>query len=1111
MTSLKDIVRVERRFALSARLDSDLSGTPPLNGYVLQASVRKALVGMAESLADAEQAAFTWTGPYGGGKSCAALLVASLVAGAAGQRKLAREIVDPEMEAAFSRAFPTDKGPWRVLALTGRRADLAADLAGAAGKLCKWSASGTRAVEQDERALIARLEEEASSRGGLLIIVDELGKFFEHAIASGGDVHFLQDLAERAARSDGRLVVVGILHQSFEQYAGRLSRGARDEWAKVQGRFQNVPFVAQADEVAALLARAVVAEARPEEAAGLARRTAEFVATRRPIDVDALSRSLEEAWPLHPVTSLLLGPVSRQRFAQNERSVFGFLSSAEPNGFQEHLASTPASAGDAWFGPDKLWDYLISSFGSALAVGPDSSRLSLAIEAVERAGMRGPLCGRLAKAAAMLEFFRNGSGLAVADELLSLCAPGEKKGAIEAALKELVERAILIRQPRLGGYALFAGSDFDLDEAIKKHSEKLDAAALIDLPSRVSVGPIAAKRHYFETGALRTFDVALQLGDDVPAKCDDWAAQTAAKLVRANRKATGLIVLLLPDAYTFEVKPETAAKALGAAIEALGVPAAVAVSRSIYMLRDYVGDLYSLDRIEALHPQLEGDRIARREVSARRALVIDVVRRELLSAFEKASWWVLGDRSKALDGVQLSVVASAVANAAFPDAPKIFSELLYRDRPSTSAMAGLRALGHAMVQKPSETDLGIEGFPAERGLYLTILQPLGLHRPHEDGVLRFQNPDEGSAGRSLGPAWKVLVTGRKLTLAELYDRWASRPIGMKRGVMPVIALAFLLAHRQTIAVYVDGIYQAAIDDVFVDRMLQDPSSVELRRVFRSKRNEAFMLQLATLLSGESEQVPPEALPVASALFRRFKALPLWTQRTSHLSAGAQRVRDIVLKANDPEALLFSELASALKEEVEPAVAVTNALREAEAAYGLMLAQLRELLAEQLGVDGAAFAGLGPRAATAAGVTADLRLDAFAMRAGAFEAGEGDIEGLASLLVHKPPRNWSDREHEQAMFELAKLARRFREAEAFAAVKGRAPTARAISVVIGLDPEAQPLFHTFEVSDQELDEADRLAEDLIGRLRRGKQRSTVELAALARAVERLSFDDAAEAA
>ena len=70
---------------------------------------------------------------------------------------------------------------------------------------------------------------------------------------------------------------------------------------------------------------------------------------------------------------------SRARFAQNERSVFGFLSSAEPAGFQEFLQTT--EAGEATYDPAWLWDYLASNFGMALAGYFD--RVGLAVEGWE--------------------------------------------------------------------------------------------------------------------------------------------------------------------------------------------------------------------------------------------------------------------------------------------------------------------------------------------------------------------------------------------------------------------------------------------------------------------------------------------------------------------------------------------------------------------------------------------------------------------------------------------------------------------------------------------------------------------------------------------------------
>lgn len=527
----------------------------------------------------------------------------------------------------------------------------------------------------------------------------------------------------------------------------------------------------------------------------------------------------------------------------------------------------------------------------------------------------------------------------------------------------------------------------------------------------------------------------------------------------------------------------------------------------VYVLRGHSTDLYALDRIEETHPQLEGDRIARRELSARKALIAEIVRSDLLKAFSSARWWAFGDSAKdasgkKLDGRGLTVVASALATAAFSSAPVIQSELLYRDKPSTAAMAGLRTLMHAMVSKADLPDLGIENYPVERGLYLTIVRPLGLHLHDEKGVWRFADPANEDLGSTLRPAWSELGEER-VNAAELFDKWAARPYGIKRGVMPVLVLSYMLAHRNAVAVYVDGIFQPAIDDIVADRILQDPAAIEFRRVSRSKRDEAFVQQLAALLSTDTNPVEAKALPVASSLYQRFHALPLWTQRTHTLPEKVRKVRYIALKASDPEALLFSDLASALEGETDPGVSVVTALNKTEYAYPKMLDGLRRSLAEHLGVDPKTFEGTGPRSSTASGVSAELRVDAFIMRTGAFEGGGGDIEGLASLLVHKPPRNWSDREQEQAMFELAKLCLRFREAETFAAVRDRSPTSQAISVMVGLDPKKKPLFHAFQVSKQELQAADKAADDLMAQLRGKGMRPAVELAALARLVERLS--------
>jgi hypothetical protein len=1095
MTRLSEIVEINRRFARSARIDADLKGTPPLVGYVLQASVAKALETMASSQIDSRQGAFTWTGPYGGGKSSAALLVANLVAGSNANRKIARDIAGEALTDLFANAFPEARGGWGIVAVTGSRVRLRDALADAAATAFGWSEEAAAAAKAADDMLIAALLAAAEARSGVFLILDELGKMLEHEAIEGGDVHLLQDLAERASRSEGRLVVVGILHQSFDQYAARAARDARQEWAKVQGRFQDIAFLSGADETVALLGRAVATDILPPSAHVRAAAVAEAVARRRPTEIALLAQALADAWPLNPVTALLLGPVSRQRFAQNERSVFGFLSSAEPAGFQEFLLSNELGA---TYDPARLWDYLASNFGMALAAGADGSRFSLAFEAIERAGAKGgPVHVAITKAAAVIEFFRNGSGLAVADDFIEEAVPGVDSASARKAIGDLLEWAVLIRQPRLGGYALFAGSDFDLEDAIGRTTAAVDAASVSTIPQRAGFGFAAAKRHYFSTGALRTFDVVLQLVGP-----DDDAGGIAARIAARQIKGSGQLVLLLGDGQVDRKAVDTLAKSVAKALHRAEVIAAIAGSGDSFALRSITAELLAVERVLRDHPQLEGDRIARREIAARQSSCIDQLHRTLEQALDSARWFLSPEPSRHICE-PLAVVASALADAGFPKAPILKSELLQRDRPSSNANAALRDLCHAMVRHPEQADLGMSGFPAEMGLYLTVLKPFGLHRPAAEGSFDFFAPDDSEAGRSLLPAWTELETGGDLALDAIYARWAAPPYGIKCGVMPALILAYLLANRDRVAVYIDEVFQTSLDDFLVDKLLQKPELFRLRHIDRSVRETAFLSGLAKLF--EVADVGG-SMPVAQALFQRFERLTDYAQRTRTLGEDALTLRSVVLRASDPERLLFDDLPDAFGERLS-AELVFAGLQDAEASYPALLERMRLALARALGVDPVTFSGVAERAASIRDLTNDYNLEAFAMRAAAFESGGGDVEGLISLLVHKPATAWSDRDREQALSDLAQFGRRFRELEALAVVRDRRSQTEALALVVGVDPSTPPLLQSFVLTEQEKVAAAALADRVLEVLGGEADMGHLRLAALARAVASLAADGA----
>ncbi|MEI2679128.1 MAG: hypothetical protein V9G29_15490 [Burkholderiaceae bacterium] len=76
--------------------------------------------------------------------------------------------------------------------------------------------------------------------------------------------------------------------------------------------------------------------------------------------------------------------------------------------------STLRESTRAWYRPSDYWDYLRSNLEPAILASPDGHRWSQAVEAVERAEAKtgDPLLVALIKNIAVIDMFRNGSGLA---------------------------------------------------------------------------------------------------------------------------------------------------------------------------------------------------------------------------------------------------------------------------------------------------------------------------------------------------------------------------------------------------------------------------------------------------------------------------------------------------------------------------------------------------------------------------------------------------------------------------------------------------------------------------------------------------------------------------
>ncbi len=1071
MTPLSEQVRVARRFRRSVRLETDLGDAAALDGFKCPASSEAVLTAMAAHISGTGQGAFTWTGPYGAGKSSLAVALGQALGGETDQ-ELACAPLGAEVTTTLRAALPPGPRGWRVLAVTGRRAVPSAAIGEALLR--------TRLVRQapaggwTDEAVLDRLERISrrtpSERGGLLVFLDEMGKFLEAAAHDGTDIYILQELAELASRSDGRLIVVGILHQSFDEYALRLSRETRDEWAKIQGRFADLAVSASPNEMLAIIGRAIEQDEVPDQHHVLCQVIAALM------EQPDTASSLASAWPLHPVVACLLGPISRRRFGQNQRSVFGFLNSAEPLGFQDFLAT---SGEHELYTPGMLWDYLRFNLEQSILASPDGHRWALAVDAVTRCESAGlsDLHLDVLKTVALVDLFRERSGLVANTGVLAATA-GDHAGDV---LSDLEDASMVIHRRFNDSYGVFAGSDFDIEQAVEDAYElagTLDYDRLTDL---AGFQPIIAKRHYHETGALRWFRTAIV------------APGGLADAVRRHAPAHGsagacLLVLPMEGDAPDEVDRHVAQALDGehSYEPAVGVP-----QRPAWGVAALARDLLALEYVRDHTPALQGDRVARIEVAGRITALREQIGRELHRALENAVWRTSTRDSAVLRPAQLNGLASDLADERFGAAPRVHNELLNRVKPSSNAVAAQNALLRQMVLGEGEPRLGIEGFPAEGGLFASLIEAARLYRFSPDGW-RFRPPYEDDDPCRLGAIWaegeRVLTENASGTVpvSDIWAAWRKPPFGIKDGLMPVLTAAFMLSMRHRLAFYRDGVFQSRLTELDMQVLSRHPGDIQLRWMVLPQESRELLAELAAVvreIDGKNALVDLEPIDVARGLIAIHDRLPDWTRRTAHISANARAVRQMFKRASDPNRLIFDDIPQELSSAgddtpIVVAGRVRDGLGELAGAFPAMLHRLREGLLTALRVPNASAPMIGElraRAENVRGLGADHREEAFTVRLGRFTGGHEEMSGLVSLAISKPPAAWTDTDVEHAAVALAEMARRFVHREAFAHVAGRTDHRHSMAVVIGLNGQNVVFQREFDVMESDRAAATALAD------------------------------------
>lgn len=1055
-------VIVNTHYTRSVNLERDANSIDVINAYIPTSRALRTFSSVAAALHN-EQAprAWSWIGPYGSGKSSASVFLGQLLSDPETETaKAALDVLkktDKYIAKQFAEATKGKKGSMNVF-VTGAPEPMSTRLIKSLfvaaetywanlGKVEPAAITALKSLGLQKKVTVSEfinvvqtVQNSLKETGctGIVFIVDEFGKFLEYEARHYGanDIYLLQALAEHACQGNCvNLMLFVLLHQSFEQYAKGLGESLKNEWSKVQGRFEEVPFIESTEQVLRVVGAAFEHKFDDKEKNYLSTDIEKIINI---LDAQAAIPGVmtkEESialfttcYPLHPVSAILL-PALCQKIAQNERTLFSYLGSYEDFGLQDMLKKI--SGINEYIQPHHIYDYFIMNQSSAIGDYITHRRWAEVVTAVDRIDDKDINAINLLKTIGILNIVGARGGFKASLPILETCF--SDKVELDKNLKVLFSSSVITYRKYGSEYRVWQGSDFDLEETLQEEKNNLGVFSLVkEMNKSELMLPIVARRYTFENGTLRYF---------IPSFIDAVTYRNTDKESNEPR-----ILFYLADGQDDE--KEFNKKVINY-FSNLDIVVLCLNSTQLY---EAITETQALRRVAINHQELNSDPIAKREYEDRLTAAEqaeDKLIQALINQPENSEWYNAGERFYINSKRKLQEVFSLILKRVYHKAPIIRNELINRDRPSSQAVSARNKLLLAMLNNEKQRDLGIEKFPPEKSIYRSVLYATGLHTCLEiDGDYGFvkSNKRLHTDECNISYVWDEIeiflnsTENKDKSFVELSNKLMAAPYGVKAGVLPILYIAAYLAHKNEIAVYENRLYKPVFTQEMLERFIKRPDEFTFQRFKINGMRSSIFEQYSKVIHGDSEQ--RTLLELATPLAKFMGGLPEYTQKTRrNLTDKAEKVRTAFNLAKSPEKLLFEELPIALgfekvtsnaeKVEIEGfSSELTDALRELKNAYKNLLKKQRELLAQAFNLD--------PKIELSElrktiirncdgldNYTVDTQgLRAFIMRL-TKKTGSDDewFENILMFLSHKPSIKWLDSDQDEAEYRLTDLSRR----------------------------------------------------------------------------------------
>lgn len=730
------------------------------------------------------------------------------------------------------------------------------------------------------------------------LVIDEFGKHLEYAAKENPEreLYFIQLLSEFANEEEKNFYFITTLHQAFDSYAHGLDAQQRKEWDKVRGRLKELTFNEPVEQLLYIASEYLsksnvdVPKKQLEKLLGAIESAQAF-----PLKNELNLNLAKKLYPLDPLAASTLS-LALQTYGQNERSLFTFLQSDEHYGINNYDKES-----NPFFNLSSVYDYLVHNHHSYLSSKYNThyvqwSALKKAIQRVDNNfGKKSIKLKKLVKTIGLLNIFAT-EGAKLDQDFLSKY--GTTALGISDTLRclSLLENKQIIRYRSFKGqYILFEGTDLDIDYELENASSKIDSVKEVVTPlSKYFDFPyLPAKRIYYEKGTPRFFEFML----------------SEKPIEKGPKQPIDGIINLVFDGNKDAIVQKS--KSHEAPI--------------LYGLFNNTGDirkqLFQIKKTDHVLKEIESDQVAKRELNSLLESQIDelntLVLDSIYSGNRSIDWIFSGQNLEIKNSRSLNNVLSNISEQVYSQTPYFHNELINKHKVSPAIYRPRKTLLKALIEDQEKEDLGFdkETFPAEKTIYLSLLQETGIHRIDKN-KWKLGAPEKNSGLKDL---WKISedffnsTKSGKRPLTDLVNILKSPPLGLKDGFIELWLPIYMIIKDGNYALFQEEAYIPELTYDVAHLIYRNPKLFEIKayhisdikkKVF-SKYREYQKQDTDTEFSNESfvETIRPFLLI--------YNDLTEYGRKTTQISKNAQRLRDAIKTATEPEKAFFEEFPRAL--------------------------------------------------------------------------------------------------------------------------------------------------------------------------------------------------------